>query len=84
MMGVSGDSDWEIKTKKELGNKLSAQKSDVKEMTRQLPAIMGYDAFKLILDVTDGPNRIQEVETSIAAMKLYRENGGLMAFNWHI
>ncbi len=84
MMGVGGAYDWEIKKRNEIGKDLSTQKSDVKEMTGQLPAIMGYDAFKLILDITDGPNRMEEVETSLAAMKLYRENGGLIAFDWHI
>ncbi|WP_354359192.1 glycosyl hydrolase [Pedobacter sp. UYP30] len=84
MMGVGGEKDWEIKTKNEIGKNISTQKSDVKEMTGQLPAIMGYDAFKLILDITDGPNRKAEVEASLAAMKLYRDNGGLIAFDWHI
>ncbi len=84
MMGVAGDSDWEIKTKNEIGKNLSTQKSDVSEMTGQLPAIMGYDAFKLILDVTDGPNRMQDVESSLAAIKLYRKSGGLIALNWHM
>ncbi|MEJ7737167.1 MAG: glycosyl hydrolase [Chitinophagaceae bacterium] len=84
MMGVAGEFDWEIKNRKEIREELSAQKSDVKEMTGQLPAIMGYDAFKLILDITDGPNRMQEVETNLAAMKLYRQNGGLIAFDWHM
>lgn len=84
MMGVSGNSDWEIKNRQEIGKDILAQKSDVKEMTGQLPAIMGYDAFKLILDITDGPKRMEEVETSIAAMKLYRDNGGLLAFDWHM
>ena len=84
MMGVAGAFDWEIKKRNEIGKDLFAQKSDVKEMKGQLPAIMGYDAFKLILDITDGPNRMEEVETSLAAMKLYRDNGGLIAFDWHI
>ena len=84
MMGVGGAFDWEIKKRNEIGKDLYFQQSDVKEMTGQLPAIMGYDAFKLILDITDGPNRMEEVETSLAAMKLYRENGGLIAFDWHI
>ena len=84
MMGISGDKDWEIKSRNEIGNDISTQKSDVKEMTGQLPAIMGFDAFKLILDVTDGPNRTEEVEANIAALKLYRESGGLVAFDWHM
>ena len=84
MMGVSGNSDWEIKNRKEIGNDIFAQKSDVKKMTGKLPAIMGYDAFKLILDVTDGPNRKEEVEASIAGLKLYRDNGGLIALDWHM
>lgn len=83
-MGVSGDFDWEIKNIKEIGKNLSVQKSDVKEMTGQLPAIMGYDAFKLILDITDNPKRKEEVETSLAALKLYRESGGLITLDWHI
>lgn len=83
-MGVSGDLDWEIKNRKEVGNNLLAQKSDVKEMTGQLPAIMGYDAFKLILDITDNAKRKEEVETSLAALKLYRDNGGIVALDWHI
>ncbi len=84
MMGVSGEKDWEIKNRKELGNDIASQRSDVKEMTGKLPAIMGYDAFKLILDVTDGPNRKEEVETSLKALKMYRDNGGLIAFDWHM
>ena len=84
MMGVGGDKDWELKNRSELGKTISEQKSDVKEMTGELPAIMGYDAFKLILDVTDGPHRTEEVEASLKALKMYRENGGLLAFDWHI
>lgn len=84
MMGVGGKLDWEIKNRKDIGNDIFVQKSDVKEMTGQLPAIMGYDAFKLILDITDGPNRMGEVEASLAALKLYRDNGGLLALDWHM
>lgn len=50
MMGVGGQKDWEITNRNDLGKTIKNQKSDVKEMTGQLPAIMGYDAFKLILD----------------------------------
>jgi mannan endo-1,4-beta-mannosidase len=84
MMGVGGESDWEFKKKTEIGNTISHQKSDVKVMTGHLPAIMGYDAFKLQLDITDGLHRKEEVETTVAALKLYRESGGLLAFDWHI
>ena len=84
MMGVSGEFDWEIKKRSEIGNNIYDQKSDVKVMTGNLPAIMGYDAFKLQLDITDGPHRKEEVETTVAALKLYRESGGLLAFDWHI
>ncbi|WP_432221117.1 glycosyl hydrolase [Flavobacterium sp. TMP13] len=84
MMGVGGDKDWELKNSTEIGNTIADQKSDVKEITGQLPAIMGYDAFKLILDVTDGPNRMEEVKGSVKALKIYRDNGGLLAFNWHM
>jgi mannan endo-1,4-beta-mannosidase len=84
MMGVSGESDWEIKKREEIGKTIFNQKSDVKVMTGNLPAIMGYDAFKLQLDITDGPHRKEEVETTVAALKLYRESGGLLAFDWHI
>lgn len=84
MMGVSGASDWEIKKRNEIGNLISDQKSDVKHLTGDLPAIMGYDAFKLLLDITDGLHRNEEVETSIAALKLYRDSGGIVAFDWHI
>ena len=84
MLGVGGEFDWEIKNRKEIRKDIFTQKSDVKEMTGQLPAIMGYDAFKLILDITDGSNRMEEVEASLAGLKLYRDHGGLIAFNWHI
>ena len=83
-MGVSGDFDWEVKNRKDVANDISVQKSDVKEMTGKLAAIMGYDAFKLILDVTDGPKRLAEVETSLAVLKLYHRNGGIISFDWHI
>jgi hypothetical protein len=53
-------------------------------MTGELPAIMGYDAFKLILDVTDGAHRRREVDASIAELKLFRDQGGLIALNWHM
>lgn len=84
MMGVAGNQDWELKTKSEIPINIGNQKSDVKYMIGQLPSIMGYDAFKLILDVTDGPNRMPDVETSLAALKLYRESGGLISFDWHM
>ncbi|TDG37290.1 hypothetical protein EZJ43_04010 [Pedobacter changchengzhani] len=83
-MGVSGDSDWEIKDRKDVANDISQQKSDVKEMTGKLPAIMGFDAFKLILDVTDGANRLEEVGANLAALKLYHKNGGIISFDWHM
>lgn len=84
MMGVGGKLDWEIKSKNDLESDIFIQKSDVREMTGKLPAIMGYDAFKLLLDVTDGPNRMGEVEASLGALKLYRNNGGLIALDWHM
>ena len=84
MLGVGGKSDWEIKNRKAIGKDIFIQKSDVRDMTGKQPAIMGYDAFKLILDITDGPKRKEEVEASLAGLKLYRDSGGLIAFNWHI
>jgi Glycosyl hydrolase family 26 len=84
MMGVSGECDWEIKKKEEIETAISNQKSDVKVMTGNLPAIMGFDGFKLQLDITDGPHRKEEVETTVAALKLYRESGGILAFDWHL
>lgn len=83
-MGVNGEFDWEFKKKTEIGNTIFDQKSDVKVMTRNLPAIMGYDAFKLQLDIPDDPIRKEEVETTVAALKLYRDSGGLLAFDWHM
>ena len=83
-MGVSGNSDWEVKNRKDIGTDIYSQRSDVKEISGKLPAIMGFDAFKLILDFTDGPKRLEEVETSLAALKLYHENGGIISFDWHM
>jgi len=84
MMGVSGASDWEIKNVDQLGSDIMSQKSDVLKMTGNQPAIMGYDAFKLILDITDNKSRMPEVEASIKGLKTYIDHGGLIAFNWHI
>lgn len=80
MMGVSGDHDWTEPNATDFHN----SRSDVREMTGELPAIMGYDAFKLILDATDGPERRDEVAASIAALKTWREHGGLIALDWHM
>jgi len=84
MMGVSGDADWEVKNASELGVNISSQRSDVLAMTGQQPAIMGFDAFKLILDVTDNETRKPEVEANIKGLKMYVDSGGLIAFNWHM
>ena len=49
-MGVAGDRDWvEPKLAAFTGVDVHSLRSDVKEMTGELPAILGYDAFKLIL-----------------------------------
>ena len=84
-MGVAGDHDWiELNPAAFTGVDVHSLRSDVKEMTGELPAILGYDAFKLILDITDGPPRRGEVNASIAALKLYRDSGGIIALNWHM
>lgn len=84
-MGVKGAYDWNIvEENTKVSANIFALRSDVREMTGELPAIIGYDAFKLILDITDGPAGNPNVATSLAALKLYRENGGLIAFNWHM
>jgi hypothetical protein len=85
MMGVGGDVDWDIiNDSSELGTNIYALKSDVREVTGELPAIVGYDAFKLILNVTDSSVRKDKVNASIAVLKLFHESGGLIAFNWHM
>lgn len=84
-MGVAGDHDWVEEDKAIFsGADVRKLRSDVKSVTGELPAILGYDAFKLILDFTDGPERRAEVEASVASLKLYRDSGGLLSLNWHM
>lgn len=84
-MGVAGDRDWVLETPEAFAaSDLYALPSDVREMTGELPAIIGYDAFKLIVDVTDGAHRQEYVAASVASLRRYRESGGLVAFNWHM
>ncbi len=81
-MGVGGGKDWTM-TGPQSGKSVSFR-SDVKDMTGSLPAMIGYDAAKLILDITDRPDRREEVDASISVLKRFRESGGLVAFDWHM
>ena len=84
-MGVDGSLDWSMEAPSHFDiMDIYEARSDVLAMTGELPAIMGFDAANLILDTTDSSERTEDVETGVAALKLYRNNGGIIALEWHM